>query len=80
MSMPSYVPAALKLLKSIHIDIVSTPMLAITVQYGSNNKTHTADVETSPTFDPARRKRLQVICGIFLYSTEGLLIFGLQLQ
>ncbi len=70
-SMPSYVPAALKTLGATNIGKCNTPMLAHNINYGTK-QAQMAHVDTTPALNPARTKRLQVICGILLYYSRTL--------
>lgn len=70
-SMPSYVSIALKTLEATDIGTASTPMLVHNINYGSRTA-QMAHVDTSPLLDAPRTKRLQVICGIFLYYSRVL--------
>jgi hypothetical protein len=70
-SMPSYVHTALKTLGATDIGHASTPMLSKRFAYGSK-AAQQAHVDTSTPLDAAKTKRLQVICGIFLYYSRVL--------
>ena len=69
--MPTYVSSALKSLNATHIGKANTPMLAHNINYGSR-QAQMAHVDESPPLNAARTKRLQVICGIFLYYSRVL--------
>ncbi len=70
-SMPTYISSALKALGVTHIGKANTPMLAYNINYGSK-KAQMAHIDTSPPLNAVRTKRLQVICGIFLYYSRTL--------